>query len=204
MRFVFPVLALLLLVTASVLGQQATRATLTGVVTDPNGAVVPGVTVTATQTATGMRRQTVSNEEGLYVLTDLAPGEYEIRVEAKGFLTKVSKVPVAVKVGQSVTLNAPLEIGLTETTVVDLYDPGRQAIDTRDSLVQGVIESREVETLPLNGRNFLELALLVPGNAPAPNFDPTKANTLVIRSEERRVGKECRSRCSPLHKIKSI
>jgi len=182
MRFVFPVLALLLLVTASVLGQQATRATLTGVVTDPNGAVVPGVTVTATQTATGMRRQTVSNEEGLYVLTDLAPGEYEIRVEAKGFLTKVSKVPVAVKVGQSVTLNAPLEIGLTETTVVDLYDPGRQAIDTRDSLVQGVIESREVETLPLNGRNFLELALLVPGNAPAPNFDPTKANTLVISS----------------------
>ena len=182
MRFVFPVLALLLLVTASVLGQQATKATLTGVVTDPNGAVVPGVTVTATQTATGMRRQTVSNEEGLYVLTDLAPGEYEIRVEAKGFLTKVSKVPVAVKVGQSVTLNAPLEIGLTETTVVDLYDPGRQAIDTRDSLVQGVIESREVESLPLNGRNFLELALLVPGNAPAPNFDPTKANTLVISS----------------------
>lgn len=182
MRFVFPVLSLLLALATPALGQQGTRATLTGVVTDPNGAVVPGVTVIATQTATGVRRQTVSNEEGLYVITDLAPGDYEIRVEAKGFLTKVSKVPVPVRVGQSFTLNASLEIGLTETTVVDLYDSGKQTIDTRDSLVQGVIESREVDSLPLNGRNFLELALLVPGNAPAPNFDPTKTNTFVISS----------------------
>src|SRR5687768_9110057 len=182
MRFVFPILSLLLALATPALGQQATRATLTGVVTDPNGAVVPGVTVTATQTATGVRRQTVSNEEGLYVITDLAPGDYEIRVEAKGFLTKVSKVPVPVKVGQSFTLNVPLEVGLTETTVVDLYDQGKQVVDTRDSLVQGVVESREVDSLPLNGRNFLELALLIPGNAPAPNFDPTKTNTLVISS----------------------
>ena len=181
MRFVFPLVCLLLLLTVSAFG-QATRATLTGVVTDPNGAVVPGVTVTATQTATGVRRQTTSNDEGLYVITDLAPGDYEIRVEAKGFSTKVSSVPVPVKVGQSITLNVPLEVGTPELTVVDLVDPGRQAIDISNSLVQSVIESREVDSLPLNGRNFLELALLVPGNSPAPNFDPTKTNTLVISS----------------------
>src|SRR5688500_15190191 len=129
MRFVFPVLALLLLVTASVLGQQATRATLTGVVTDPNGAVVPGVTVTATQTATGMRRQTVSNEEGLYVLTDLAPGEYEIRVEAKGLLTKVSKAPGRGRVGKGATLNHPLELGFTRTPVADVYTRASEGTD---------------------------------------------------------------------------
>jgi carboxypeptidase family protein/TonB-dependent receptor-like protein len=181
MRPVFTVLLLLLACSPVALGQQAAKATLTGMVTDPNGAAVPGVTITATQTATGIRRETVSNEEGLYVLTDLAPGEYEVRAEAKGFLTRVTKVPLPIKVGQSFTLNVPLEIGLSETTVVDLYN-GQSPIDIRDSLVQGVVESREVDSLPLNGRNFLELALLVPGNAPAPNFDPTKSNMLVISS----------------------
>ncbi|HEX5890285.1 MAG TPA: TonB-dependent receptor, partial [Pyrinomonadaceae bacterium] len=166
---------------ASVLAQQAARATLTGTVTDPNGAVVAGVRVIATLESAGVRRETVTNDEGLYVLTDMVPGEYDLRVEAQGFLTKETKVPISLKVGQSVTLNVPLEIGVSETQVIDLIHD-RSPIDNTASLVQGVIESREVETLPLNGRNFLELALLIPGNAPAPNFDPTKTNTLVISS----------------------
>lgn len=177
-----PVVVLLLAcLQASVLAQQAARATLTGIVTDPHGAAVPGVKITATLESAGVRRETMSNNEGLYVLTDLVPGEYELRVEAQGFITKVSKVPVSLKVGQTVTLNVPLEIGISETQVVELIHD-RSLIDNTASLVQGVIESREVETLPLNGRNFLELALLIPGNAPAPNFDPTKTNTLVISS----------------------
>ena len=166
-----------------VVGQQATNATLTGTITDPNGAVVSGVSVTATQTATGLRRETLSNDEGLYVISNLAPGDYELRIVAKGFKTQVSSSPVSLKVGQTVTFNIPLEIGLSESTTINLDDrDNRVLIDTGASLVQGVIESREVESLPLNGRNFLELALLVPGNAPAPNFDPTKTNTVVISS----------------------
>ena len=162
-------------------GQQSAKATLTGTITDPNGAVVPGVNITATHTATGVRREAITNSEGLYVLADLPPGDYELTVQAQGFIKKTTKVPVPLKVGQNVTLNVGLEIGLTETTFVDLY-AGQPFIDQRDSVVQSVVESREVENLPLNGRNFLELALLIPGNTLAPNFDPTKTNTVVISS----------------------
>ena len=181
MRSALAVSILIFVLAGLALGQQAAKATLTGTVTDPAGAVVPGVTVTATHTATGVRRETVSNSEGVYVLADLPPGDYELKVEASGFITKMTKVPVPLNVGQHVTLNVPLEIGLSETAFVDLY-AGAPLIDQSDSVVNSVIRLREVESLPLNGRNFLELALLVPGNAPAPNFDPTKTNTVVISS----------------------
>ena len=161
-------------------GQQAANATLTGVITDPHGALVAGASVTATNTATGVKRETTSNESGLYVLSNMPPGEYDLRIEAKGFSTKTSSEPLALKVGQTVTLNA--ELGLTVgATVVDLIG-ARSLIDNNNSRIDGVVESSEVESLPLNGRNFLELALLVPGNSPAPNFDPTKTNTVVISS----------------------
>ncbi|HEU4795146.1 MAG TPA: carboxypeptidase regulatory-like domain-containing protein, partial [Pyrinomonadaceae bacterium] len=166
---------------APVLAQQAAKATLTGLITDQNGAAVPGVKVTVTLESAGIKRETVSNGEGLYVLTDLAPGEYELRVEAEGFTTKVTKAPITLNVGQSVTLNVSLEVGAIEI-VIDNFGHGRKLIDNTASLVEGVVENREVESLPLNGRNFLELALLIPGNAPAPNFDPTKTNTFVISS----------------------
>ena len=165
----------------TVFAQQAATATLTGTITDPHGAVVSGVSVTATQKATGVKRETVSNDDGLYVLSNMPPGDYELRIEAKGFTTKVSKTDVSLNVGQTVTLNVPLEIGVNEQVIIDL-DPQRPLIDNSDSLIHGIIDSREVESLPLNGRNFLELALLIPGNAPAPNFDPTKTNTVVISS----------------------
>ena len=167
---------------APVLAQQAGRATLTGTITDPHGAVVSGVKVLATLESAGIRRETVSNDQGLYVLTDLVPGEYELRVEAKGFTTKVTKVPISLKVGQAVTVHVALEIGLSAEVIADDFSYEPRLIDSSASAVQGVIGSRDIENLPLNGRNFLELALLIPGNAPAPNFDPTKTNTVVISS----------------------
>jgi Carboxypeptidase regulatory-like domain len=179
---IFAVLSLMIFSSQVVaLAQQAATATLTGTITDPAGAVVSGVSVTATQNATGVKRETVSNGDGLYVFSNMAPGDYDLRIEAKGFATKVSKTAVSLKVGQTVTLNVPLEIGVSESVVVDL-ESHRRLIDNSDSLVHGIVESREVESLPLNGRNFLELALLIPGNSPAPNFDPTKTNTVVISS----------------------
>jgi hypothetical protein len=161
--------------------QQAAAATLRGIVKDPHGAVVPGATVRATQTSTGTPRETRTNEEGVYVLSNLPPSEYEVRVEAKGFATKVSKSPVVLQVGQNVTLDVPLEIDVRESVIVYL-DVAPPLIDSTASKVDRVIDQREIRNLPLNGRNFLELALLTPGNAPAPNFDPTKSNTVVISS----------------------
>jgi hypothetical protein len=140
--------------------QQAANATLTGTITDPHGAVVSGASVTATQKATGVKREAVSNDDGLYVLSNMAPGDYELRIAAKGFTTKVSKTDVSLKVGQTVTLNVPLEIGISESMVIDLVTQP-PLIDNSESLIHGIVDSREVETLPLNGRNFLELALLI-------------------------------------------
>jgi hypothetical protein len=173
--------ALLSYPSALAAGQQSAAATLRGVVRDPTGAVIPGAMVKATNVATGTARETQTNDEGAYTLSSLSPGEYEVRVEAKGFTAKVSKSPFALQVGQSQTLDFDLQVAGVEEIILDEfgYVP---LIDNSSSKVDRVIDRREIENLPLNGRNFLELALLTPGNAPAPNFDPTKTNTVVISS----------------------
>lgn len=179
-RSLAAVVVLLVCLPVAVLGQQAARSTLTGTVTDPNGAVISGAKVSLTLAALGIFREAVTNDEGRYIFTDLLPANYELRVEAKGFANHVV-TNISLKVGQSVTINAQLEIGGT-TVVLDDDFGGSPLVETTASAVQGVIAPRDIESLPLNGRNFLELALLIPGNAPAPNFDPTKTNTVVISS----------------------
>lgn len=160
--------------------QQAANATLSGTITDQLGAVVAGTQVTATHKGTGIKRETVSNEQGFYVLANMTPGDYELLFEAKGFAKKAT-VSVSLKVGQTATVNAQLDIAANKA-IVDDITYSAPLVDSSTSVIDGVIVSREVESLPLNGRNFLELALLVPGNSPAPNFDPTKTNTVVISS----------------------
>ena len=172
-------LAVTVLISTSALAQQPT-ASLTGTVVDPAGAVIPGATVTATNKATSFSRSTTTNSDGLYVISNLPVGMYQIRVEAQGFTTKVSQGLVALTVGQSVRLDAELSTG-TLSAVVDLTSE-MPAIDAESSKVDAVINNSTIANLPLNGRNFLELALLTPGNSPAPNFDPTKTNTVVISS----------------------
>jgi hypothetical protein len=173
--------ALLLSSMPAAAAQQSASATLRGVVTDPNGAVVAGATVRATNVANGGARETRTNEDGAYALPNLPAGEYEVRVEAQGFDVKTTAVKL--EVGQSAA--ADLTLGISLKAEVDCLDCGvdhAPLVDTESSKVDRVINEREIENLPLNGRNFLELALLTPGNSPAPNFDPTKTNTIVISS----------------------
>jgi len=127
-----------------VYAQQAATATLNGRVLDPNGALVPGAVVAVTEKATGVKRETTTNGDGIYVLSNLAPGEYDVRVEAKGFTRKVSSAPVVLNVGQVVSLDARLEVNSLESssTIIDLVEY-RPLIDTNTSVVDGVIDSRE-------------------------------------------------------------
>ena len=160
--------------------QQASTATLRGTIQDQNGAIIAGARVTATQKSTGTSRETTTTDEGLYVFSNLPPGSYQLRIQASGFAEKVSSTEITLHVGQTVTLDASLELGQVGATV-DLVGE-IPLVDTSSSAVESVINEREIQSLPLNGRNFLELALLVPGNSPAPNFDPTKTNTVLISS----------------------
>jgi outer membrane receptor protein involved in Fe transport len=177
-------LLLVCLLAVSSSAQQSATATISGIITDQTGAVIAGAQITATQKATRVQRETTTNDEGRYALTNLPPGEYEMEIKATGFTSKVFQKPVVLQVGQSSMLDATLAVGSTTATVT--LDKGSldniPLIDTLSSKVDSVVNEREIASLPLNGRNFLELALLVPGNSPAPNFDPTKTNTVVISS----------------------
>lgn len=160
--------------------QQSATATLNAAVRDANDAVVTGAQVTATQTGTGIRREGTTNDDGFFVITNLPTGNYELKVVAQGFADKI--IPnISLQVGQTSTVEVVLAVTVQETvTLDDRFN--YELVNTTTAVVDGVIRDFEIENLPLNGRNFLELALLIPGNSPAPNFDPTKSNTVVISS----------------------
>jgi hypothetical protein len=159
--------------------QQASTSTLSGRVLDPQGSVLAGAKITATQKTTGLQRLATANDEGFYTLTNLPPGEYEVMIESQGFAVKRFDA-VALSVGQFLSLDVTLQVSLKESGD-SVAGPG-ELINKTTSVVDGVINQRTIENLPLNGRNFLELALLIPGNSPAPTFDPTKTNTVLISS----------------------
>ncbi len=171
-------ITLIMCFSVSISAQQPT-ATLTGVVTDPNGAVIQGATVIATNKATNISRTVTTNEEGIYVISSLPIGVYELKISAQNFQNRVFN-NLELNVGQSLTVNTDLDVGVEIDA--GMINPSVSLIDTQTSKVDEVINAKEIENYPLNGRNFLELALLSPGNAPAPNFDPTKTNTVVISS----------------------
>ncbi len=154
---------------------------LRGRVTDPQAAVVSGATVTVTVEATGAKRTTTSDAEGGFAVAELPPGLISVEVAATGFASQLFE-HVTVAVGQTRDLDVSLAVaGVREVITIDESDSS-EPVDTVTSSVDAVIGQREIASLPLNGRNFLELALLVPGNAPAPNFDPTKTNSVLISS----------------------
>src|SRR5215218_7150263 len=95
---------------ATARAQQPGAATLRGVVRDPAGAVVPGARVRATNVSTGATRETMTNDEGAYVLSNMQPGSYDVRIEMGGFKSITSASPVTLAVGQGATLDVDLEV----------------------------------------------------------------------------------------------
>jgi len=159
----------------SVLGfAQSTVGTgsIQGTVTDQTGAVVPNPKVTITNKATGAALHPGTSPTGGYSSGPIQPGDYIVRVEAKGFRT--IEQPVTVQVGNTATVSPKLSIG-QESQVVEVQGSAI-AVNTEQATVQGVVGLQQIENLPVNGRNFLDLAQLEPGVQiqEGSTFDPTK------------------------------
>src|SRR6266576_3940011 len=165
--------AVLLLSIAGLAQSTVSTGSIIGTVTEPTGAVVSGAKVTLTNTATGQTIDLTSNSAGAFNSGALSPGNYKVQVSAKGF-NSISTV-ANVQVGNVSTVNAKMQLG-QESTTIEVQASSVQ-VNTEQASVQGVLNSRQIENLPVNGRNFLDLAQLEPGVQiqDGQNFDPTKA-----------------------------
>jgi len=143
---------------------QATlgSATIGGTVTDTTGAVIPGATVVLTSEERGAKRQTQTNEAGIYVFPDVPPGRYDLTVSQANFET-YKLTDFGVQVGQRATVNVELKVGQVSTTVSVEAQGQTIQLETESNSIGTVVDSERVEELPLNGRNFLQLALLASG-----------------------------------------
>lgn len=139
-----------------------TQGTLVGDVTDPSGAAIPGASVTVTSQGTGLERIVESNEAGQYRVFPLNPGDYSVRAESAGFKTSVQN-DVALQVSDVLQVDFVMELGeVTETIEVSSAAPIMQ---TQEASVAGVVTETELKRLPVNGRNFTKLVLLMPGTS---------------------------------------
>ncbi len=156
---------LLLLSSSSLLFGQAVSATLLGSVSDPSGATIAKARVTATETATGVVYQTVTNDSGNYTFPDLKPGTYTVVVEAAGF-KKETHQNIDVLSNSSTRVDVDMVTGSVSETVLVTTAPPLLQTDRAD--ISTKIEAREVADLPLGtNRNFQSLLNLVPGTSPA-------------------------------------
>jgi hypothetical protein len=172
LAFTLFVLAVFALITSVAFAQTTiSTGSIVGTVTDASGAVVPNAKVVIVG-PTGQTITSATSSQGGYSAGSLVPGTYKVRVEAKGF--KTAQLALDVKVDNTANGSIKLEIG-QESTVVDVEATEVQ-VNTEQATVQGVLNSTQIENLPVNGRNFLDLAQLEPGVQiqDGANFDPTK------------------------------
>lgn len=159
-----------LLLLCSVCSAQMPTGQITGLVTDPSGAIVPGTRIEVTDVNTHSRRVAVSNESGFYTVTPLPPGHYRVEAQKQGF-ESVIRDDVKLEVAQSVRVDFTLNLGTTTQAVtVSTTVP---LVDSQSASLGQVIQRKTVEDLPLNGRNYLQLAKLTAGVSEAAHGDPT-------------------------------
>lgn len=159
MKFAVKLLCLVLLSYLPLTAQEV-AARLSGTVTDQNGGVVPGATVTVTNQATGVSESQNADSQGTYVFHDLQPGTYDLKAASTGFDT-INATGLLLRVGQELSYNLTLHVGRVQTSVsvsveTPVVEPDKGQVDT-------VITHKELEDLPTNTRYFMDLAYLTPG-----------------------------------------
>ena len=154
---------LLVMVVASTGAYAQTRATsadLSGVIYDPSKAVLPGVTVTVTNAETGITRISATDGEGRYAILALPPGTYTVRVELSGFAPQVQE-GVQLALGSSVELSYTLTLATAQEQVI--VTAAAPIIDTQKTAVASIVSQQQIESLPINGRNFISFSVITPG-----------------------------------------
>ncbi|HEY4903702.1 MAG TPA: TonB-dependent receptor [Candidatus Sulfotelmatobacter sp.] len=146
---------------------QTVTGSVTGQVTDQSGAVVVGATVTAENTATGVKTTGQTNGSGVYTIRFLPIGTYTVAIEAAGFAQQ-TVAPFALEIDQTAKINATMTIGAS--TTVSVESNVHPILDTTDATLGNTLTTNEIANIPLNGRNFSSLTLFQPG---AVDTDPT-------------------------------
>jgi hypothetical protein len=157
---------------------QAGRGSISGLVSDPTGAIVPGARVTAKDQATGVEISTISTAAGLYSFISLSPGMYQVMASAKSFETTVQK-NVVVTVDQVSTVNISLKLGNVNEVVT--VNETAALIDTSNSTVGQLISSETIDRVPLLTRNVFDLVQLSAGVTPA-NGAPNSSSSFAIEN----------------------
>src|SRR5205085_7585002 len=163
----FGLQAILLLLSIGLLvgvhAQSSTAGNITGTVRDPQGAAVPKVEITVMEDKTGASRTVTTNDDGFYNVPSLPAGMYTISASPTGFKKTVA-TGVELHVSENKTVNLDLQVGQVSETVTITSDAA--PVETRSGEVSSLISEKQVTELPLNGRNYAQLALMVPGVSP--------------------------------------
>ncbi|MEP7039560.1 MAG: TonB-dependent receptor, partial [Acidobacteriota bacterium] len=179
MRKIFILLAMLTFLVAGVFAQsQATTGNIEGNVVDSTGAVVPNVTVMATNQDTGFEKTTQTNGDGNFILPLLQPGNYKVTTAAVGGFAEAIYENIKVTVGAKNTVKIVLTASGT-TNVVNVNSEG-EGVETTRSSVSSTVSERRVINLPTNGRNFLDFVTLTPGIV----RDPTRSGDLAVGGQK--------------------
>src|SRR6185295_15649412 len=158
------IIAFLAIIATARPGWAQSTGAIQGNITDAQGAVVPGATITVRNVATGVERSTVSDSSGDYLAPSLAPGRYRVEARLSGFNEQSRDVDV--DVAQTSVMNIRLTVGTVSEDVNVIGSA--PVIDTATTSIGQVITQRTVQEIPLNGRHFVDLGLLIPGSITPP------------------------------------
>jgi Carboxypeptidase regulatory-like domain/TonB dependent receptor len=173
-------LTLFVILLATTLHAQNPRGSLRGTVQDATGARIPSARIIAQLSGSNVQREATSEDRGEFRLDDLLPGNYHITIHAPGFAPAQADVSISVATVRDITVTMTLSVQETVKVQAETSSITTQPIDLASAVHQGVVTQQDLETLPLAGRSFANIAYLVPGTEPVEPSDPTKARITAV------------------------